>query len=171
MITDESCRIGGPGVYVGIDESKFEKRKHNRGHHVEGVWGIGRVEKIEERRLFVIPVKNRNTETITSIIERHVLPGSIIRADLWRGYSYLNSSDEYTHETVNHSIHLKNPVTGVYINTIEDTWSAIKARISRRYRCESALGDHLDVPIWRRQNATNLCGALSCALKDYNWLE
>ena len=33
--------IGGPGVIVEIDESKFGKRKHNRGHSVEGVWDGG----------------------------------------------------------------------------------------------------------------------------------
>jgi hypothetical protein len=33
--------IGGSGIIVEIDESKFGKRKYNRGHSVEGVWVIG----------------------------------------------------------------------------------------------------------------------------------
>ena len=39
------AHIGGDGVIVEIDESKFGKRKYNnRGHRVEGVWVVGGVE-------------------------------------------------------------------------------------------------------------------------------
>jgi len=33
--------IGGEGIIVEIDESKFGKRKYNRGHRVEGIWVVG----------------------------------------------------------------------------------------------------------------------------------
>ncbi|KAG0439730.1 hypothetical protein DMUE_2230 [Dictyocoela muelleri] len=41
--------IGGPGVIVEFDESKMETRKYNRGHHVEGVWILVRVESNSNR--------------------------------------------------------------------------------------------------------------------------
>ena len=42
-------RIGGNNAIVEIDESKFGRRKYNRGHRVEGVWVVGAVERINKR--------------------------------------------------------------------------------------------------------------------------
>jgi hypothetical protein len=41
----EDWKIGGEGVIVEIDESKFGKRKYNRGHQIEGAWVIGGIER------------------------------------------------------------------------------------------------------------------------------
>jgi hypothetical protein len=40
--------IGGPGIVVEVDESKFGKRKYNRGKHVEGAWVIDGIERTIE---------------------------------------------------------------------------------------------------------------------------
>ena len=79
--------IGGPGVIVEVDEAKFGKRKDNRGHYVEGVWIFGGVERTEERKVFAVKVDDRSRATLTGIIQQHVLQGSIIYSDMWRGYS------------------------------------------------------------------------------------
>jgi hypothetical protein len=45
----EKHKIGGPGIIIEVDESKFGRRKYNRGHRVEGVWVMGGVEWRELR--------------------------------------------------------------------------------------------------------------------------
>ena len=51
--------IGASGAIVEIDESKFGKRKYNRGHHVDGVWILGAVEKTEPKRIILVVVDDR----------------------------------------------------------------------------------------------------------------
>lgn len=48
QMVDEDTRIGGEGIVVEIDESKFGKRKYNRGHRVDDVWILGGVERTAE---------------------------------------------------------------------------------------------------------------------------
>ncbi|KAM0685078.1 hypothetical protein COBT_003713, partial [Conglomerata obtusa] len=38
-------QIGGDDIIVETDESKFGKRKYNRGHKVLGAWVVGLVER------------------------------------------------------------------------------------------------------------------------------
>ncbi|KAM0679222.1 hypothetical protein BDAP_000089 [Binucleata daphniae] len=60
--------IGGADIIVQVDESKFGKRKYNKGHKVDGVWVLGMVEKTEQRRIRLIAVENRNSNTLTSLL-------------------------------------------------------------------------------------------------------
>uniref|UniRef100_A0A0N5BHB7 DDE_Tnp_IS1595 domain-containing protein n=1 Tax=Strongyloides papillosus TaxID=174720 RepID=A0A0N5BHB7_STREA len=85
-LDEEDCVIGGEGIVVEIDETKMGKRKHNRGHRVEGVWVVGGVEITEDRRVFAVPVEKRDAETLLNVIKTHVRPGSIIHTDMWKGY-------------------------------------------------------------------------------------
>ena len=101
-IIDASEAIGGNGVEVEIDESKFGKRKYHRGHRVEGQWVFGGQEKYDKSKLFMIPVANRKVATLEKLIKKWIKPGSTIHSDCWKAYSKL-SQIGYTHVTVNHS--------------------------------------------------------------------
>ena len=155
-------KIGGVdenqnSIIVEVDESCFGKVKYHRGHPVEQSWVVGGVERTPQRRLFAAIVQRRNVETLSRIISTFVEPGSTIYTDCWRGYS----NDElaslgFVHDTVNHTEHFVDPVTGVHTNTIEGSWNGMKLKIPPRQRAREFLGPNLNLFIWRRLNVNRL---------------
>lgn len=172
--------IGGPDIIVELDETKTGKRKYNRGHRVEGVWVLGGVERTPERKVFIVSVPDRTARTLLEIIDKHVLPGSTIYTDLWKGYSNLNSLNEYNHLTVNHSKEYINIteneiedglvlIEKIHTNTIEGTWSALKKSIPHRARKNALIETHLWEFIWRRKNQAKLWDAFIEALAEIHY--
>ena len=113
--------IGGEGTIVQIDECKMGKRKYNRGHAVKGAWILWGVGDSPEKKVFLLEVPNRNSETLTQLIRKHVRPGSIVITDCWKGYNRLK--DFYDHFSVNHSENYVDPNTGATTNNIEGVWN------------------------------------------------
>ena len=60
---DRSQKIGGEGKIVQIDKSKFGKRKYHPGHHVEGQWVFGGIER-DSRKCFMVAVDKRDEATL-----------------------------------------------------------------------------------------------------------
>lgn len=168
-LTINDTIIGGEGIEIDIDETKLGKRKYNRGHHVEGVWVIGGVERTPNRNLFLVAIPNRSAEVLLEIISRHVRPGSIINTDLWRGYSRIEEELGLRHNTVNHSLNFLDPQTRVHTNYIEGTWHGLKLRIPARNRVLNNIEGHLFEFMWRRINKNRLWDALLDALKDVHF--
>lgn len=160
-IDADDTRIGGQGIIVEIDESKMGKRKYNRGHRVDGVWIVGGVERTTERRCFALSVMDRTAETLRAIISSHVNPGSIVYTDMWRGYQDLESLG-LIHQTVNHSEHFRDPVTGVHTNTVEGMWNGVKMNVPAR----KGMDEKLLTFIWKRKHSANLWNGLIDALKN-----
>ena len=73
-----NTQIGGPGVIVEIDESKFGKQKYHKAHRVGGIWVLGMVERALCQKLVLIKVKNRKADTLTMLIKKYVMPGSVL---------------------------------------------------------------------------------------------
>lgn len=155
-IEENEGQIGGENIIVEIDESKFGKPKFHRGHHVEGAWVIGGVERTPERRVFAEVVENRDANTLLEVVRRRVAPGSIVHSDLWRAYRAIPSIVHMEHRTVNHSHHFVDPETGVHTNIIEGTWHGIKVGIPERVRCEGKIENYISEFIWRRQNEDDI---------------
>lgn len=169
-LDEDDAVIGGPGIIVEIDESKFSKRKYNRGHRVEGSWVLGGVERTETRKVFAVIVPDRSASTLLDVISRHVKEGSIIYTDLWKGYKQLNTELGLEHFTVNHTLHFKDPDSGVHTNTIEGSWNGMKLAIARRARNSECLQERLLEFIWRRKNIGGLWSALLVAMKSIKYI-
>lgn len=134
-------QIGGPNAVVEIDESKFGKRKYNRGRRVEGKWVMGGVER-DSNRCFLQVVEDRSAETLVPLIERFIAPGSTIISDCWRAYERLGERG-YNHLTVNHSVTFKDPETGAHTNTIEGLWSQVKRMFHHTNRAPGLFTSYL----------------------------
>ena len=168
-LNEEDWKIGGEGVVVEVDESKFGKRKYNRGHHIEGAWVIGGIERTSSSKFFVLVIEKRNSETIAGILSDHILPGSIVHTDCWKGYINIGEIINVEHRTVNHSVSFADDETGVHTNSIEGKWAALKRKITLRGRVKEMLPDYLFEQIWRSLNRDNLWPAFISALKEVSY--
>lgn len=166
-----SCRLvgtgglchWGEGVVVELDESKLGKRKYERGHRVEGVWVVGGIERTEAKRTFIVTVENRSAAALLGIIHRHVLPGSIVFTDMWKGYAGITEVLNLEHRTVNHSVEYVSE-DGTHTNIIEATWCGLKLLVPKRNRTKDVEG-FLWEYMWRKKNRGRLWTGLIEALK------
>lgn len=121
-------KIGGPGISVQLDESKFGKRKFNKGRRTEGHWVLGAIaDGSDDLRLILCSNNKRSAAELLPIIEKYIEPGTIIRTDLWKAYRKLEERG-YHHKTVNHSNKLNPFVSpdGTHTNRIEASWRPVK---------------------------------------------
>jgi len=128
ILEEQSEPIGGPGCIVEIDESKFGKRKFNRGKRVDGICVFGGIERDSDPPHFFVTVNERSADTLIPIIKRWILPGTTIYSDCWRSYSTL-VSEGYIHATVNHSVEFKSE-SGTHTNNMESRWNAVKRSLA-----------------------------------------
>ena len=122
-------QIGGEGKEVEIDESKFGKRKYNRGRRVDGCWVFGGIERGSDK-MFLSIVQDRSAATLVPIIQKYIKVGSKIHSDYWKAYDKLNTLG-YEHVKVNHSKEYYNKENDACTNTIESTWRAVKQSLPR----------------------------------------
>ncbi len=85
-----------------IDESLFFRRKYNRGRLLHEQWYLGGIER-GSRKVFIVPVPNRNATTIARVISENVLPDKLIATDQWRAYNRaISIMEDMDHVTINH---------------------------------------------------------------------
>ena len=79
---------------VEIDIDKFGKRKFNKGSYRKEMWVLDGVDQ-ETGQCFLVPCPEnaRDANVLLPIIQRWVLPGSIVYTDKWGVYNSLLSHD------------------------------------------------------------------------------
>ena len=111
------------GGEVEVDESYFGgRRKGKRGRGAAGkipVFGILK----RGGKVYTKIIPDAASATLIPIIERKVVPDSIVYSDCWRGYNVLDVSD-FHHFRINHSTLFADRHN--HINGIENFWNQAK---------------------------------------------
>ena len=129
--------IGGKGIAVEVDETLVAKRKYNRGRAIQQIWLFGGIERVTKKR-FIVPLLNedgssqpRDKDTLIGLIQKFILPESVIYSDCWKAYSSL-SDHGFEHLTVNHSLHFVDPKDkDIHTQNIERLWLDVKQYMKR----------------------------------------
>ena len=113
---------------IEVDESYFGgKRKGKRGRGAGGkipVFGLLK----RGGRVYTKIIPDASGATLTPIIERKIVPDSIVYSDSWRGYNALDVS-EFKHYRINHSeLFAEGPN---HINGIENFWNQAKRHLRK----------------------------------------
>lgn len=95
--------LGGPSEIVRIDESKFGRRKYNRGRLAEAHRLTGIIEdESEDFCLEIRPGNKRDLGILIPPFERHMVQGTLNRTDDWPGDTSLPKYC-YRYEFIVHS--------------------------------------------------------------------
>ena len=127
------AQIGGPSITVEIDESKFGKRKFNRGRYIEEQWVFGGIKSWRQTKAcFLVPVgkrDKRHKHSLLPIIRAHPhIAGYMrqvkgLRLPKRRG---LHSSHSQPQPKLRRPWH-----RGAHTQRIENTWWGVKRGMPR----------------------------------------
>lgn len=113
---------------IEVDESYFGgKRKGQRGRGAAGkvpVFGLLK----RGGKVYTKVIPDASSATLFPIIERKVIPDSIVYSDCWRGYNVLDVS-EFKHFRINHSKLFADKKN--HINGIENFWNQAKRHLRK----------------------------------------
>ena len=137
------------GGEIEVDESYFGgKRKRGRGAGGKiPVFGLLK----RGGRVYTKIISDASRATLIPIIERKVVPDSIVYSDCWKAYNVLDVSD-FKHFRINHSVLFAD--THNHINGIENFWNQAKRHMRKFNGVPKAqFGLYLKECEWRFNNS------------------
>ena len=139
------------GGEIEVDESYFGgKRKGKRGRGAGGkipVFGLLK----RGGRVYTKIISDASRATLIPIIERKVVPDSIVYSDCWKAYNVLDVSD-FKHFRINHSVLFADAHN--HINGIENFWNQAKRHMRKFNGVPKAqFGLYLKECEWRFNNS------------------
>ena len=148
---ESEAMLGGE---IEVDESYFGgKRKGKRGRGAAGkipVFGLLK----RGGRVYTKTIPDASSATLLPIIERKVIPDSIVYSDSWRGYNVLHISD-FHHFRINHSQLFADKQ--IHINGIENFWNQAKRHMRKFNGVPKAhFGLFLKECVWGYNNSDPL---------------
>ena len=107
-------------------------------------------------------VAQRDAATLLPLVQQYTKPNTEVWSDEWRAYNNVGSlANVSRHQTVNHSLHFKDPVTGVHTEHIESYWNRVKTKLKRMKGCHrSQLPSYLDEFMWFKRHGSTVRQAL-----------
>ena len=138
-------KIGGQSMIVQIDEAQIMRRKYNQGRWKPDTWVCGIIDEAGNLRMEVC--EKRDKPTLHSILQRHVLPGSIVHSDGWASYTGLKELG-FQHSAVNHKVEFV-AADGTHTQRIESNWRNMR----RRLRPHEDLVEYMAEYMWLRDCA------------------
>ena len=95
--------LGKNGKLVQIDECMVGGiRKYNKGRYGQvQIWVFGAID-YETKKIVLIHVGDRQSETLIPLIKMHIKDGSKIHSDCYKSYNSLKS-ENFEHDTVDHT--------------------------------------------------------------------
>lgn len=113
---------------IEVDESYFGG--HRKGKRGRGAAGKVPVFGLLKRggRVYTKIIADAKSEALIPIIERKIVPDSIVYSDCWRGYNALDVT-EFKHYRINHSKLFANKHN--HINGIENFWNQAKRHLRK----------------------------------------
>jgi transposase len=113
---------------IEVDESYFGgARKGNRGRGASGkvpVFGLLK----RGGKVYTQIIQDAKSSTLVPIIQKKVIPDSIVYSDCWRGYNTLDVT-EFRHYRINHSKLFADKRN--HINGIENFWNQAKRHMRK----------------------------------------